>query len=184
MGRSTRNVFNSKGSDICSCGPSHPGSVYPDRGPLLILRGRFCQVWWDGQRGRGCCHFLGGRDTLSPAHPAKLRKVLWCAGGTRTQTTTFEEFLRNICLAQPPHPPTPQPAPRPRLPGRSESSLGKRRQICAVPGEPPAHREERKMSISREEPPNSYPSAKVLMSPWRPVGHLSSNQSSLYPDKC
>lgn len=51
MGRSTRNVFNSKGNDICSCGPSHPGFVYPDRGPLLVLRGRFCQVWWDRQGG-------------------------------------------------------------------------------------------------------------------------------------
>lgn len=134
----------------------------------------------------GVAGWTEGEGVLSlpgwPGHPAKLRKGLWCAGGTRTQTTAFEELLRNICLAQPP---TPQPAPQPLLPGRSESSLGKRRQICAVPGgEPPAHGEEGKMSISREEPPNSYPSAKALMSPWRPVGHLSSNQSSIYPDKC
>lgn len=94
MGQSTRNVFNSKGS-----GPSQPGSVYPDRGPLLLLRGRFCQ---DGQRGKGCCHFQGGRDSLSLAHPVKLRKGLWWAGGSRTQTAAFEELARIICLAQPP----------------------------------------------------------------------------------
>ena len=131
MGQSTRNVFNSKGSDICSCGPSHPGSVYPDRGPLLILRGRFCQ---DGQWGKGCRHFQGGRDSLSLAHPVKLRKGLWWAGGTRTQTAAFEELARNICLAQPPWL---QPAPRPLLPGSSEPGLGKRRQVCAVPRENP-----------------------------------------------
>lgn len=50
-GQSTRNVFNSNGSDICLWGPYRPGSVYPDRGPLRVLRGRFCQLRLDGRDG-------------------------------------------------------------------------------------------------------------------------------------
>lgn len=76
-------------------------------------------------------------------------------------------------------------ASRPLIPESIESDLGKKRQICAVARESPQSTWRKgKMSSSREEPPNSYPSAKALISPWRLVGHLSSNQNWLYPDKC
>ena len=129
-----RNVFNSKGSDICSCGPSHPGSVYPDGALTRPQRPALPGVlgWTEGE---GCAYFLGGQDSLSPPHPAKLRKGLW-AGRTRTQMAAFKELARTISLAQPLNAPL-QPASRPLLPGRSESGLGKRRQICTVPRESP-----------------------------------------------
>lgn len=40
--------------------------------------------------------------TASLAHPAEMRKGPWWAGGTRIQTSAFEELTENICLAQPP----------------------------------------------------------------------------------
>lgn len=75
-------------------------------------------------------------------------------------------------------------APRSLIPERTALGLGKRRQICAVPRDSlqPTGRKGKTIN-SRKEPPNGYPSAKVLMSPWRLVGCLSSNQSWLYPDK-
>lgn len=137
------------------CGPHRPGSVYPDRGARTSSEAGSARCGWLERmdRGRrGCSHFLGGQDSLSLAHPAKMRKGPWWAEGTRIQTPAFEELAGNMCPAQT----ALQPAPRPLIPGRSESGLGKRRQVCAVPRESPQPTvEERKMSISREEPPNS-----------------------------
>lgn len=70
MGRSTRNVFNSKGSLL------HLFMGLPTQA-LFIQTGAPCSssqrpvlpgvVGWTEE---GCCHFLGGRDTLSPASPS------------------------------------------------------------------------------------------------------------------
>lgn len=139
--------------------------------------------WMEGvdRAGRACGHFLGGQNSLSLAHSSKMRKGPWWAGGTRTQAAALKEFAGNMSYTNPPV----ASAPRPLTPGKTESGLGKRRQICAIPRESPQPTGRKgKMSSSREQPPKSYPSAKALMSPWRLVGHLSSNQNWFYPDKC
>lgn len=71
--------------------------------------------WMEGvHRGeRGCGHFLGGQDSPSLVHSAKIKKGPWWAGGTRTQTAAFEELAGNICLVQTTDPPHPTPHPTP-----------------------------------------------------------------------
>ena len=136
--------------------------------------------WRGGQRGRGCGHFLGGQDSLSLAHSAKVKKGPWSGGRTRTQMAAFEEFAGNVCLA-----PT---TLWPLLPNRGlQEGLSQawgREGKSVPPCKESSQGRKGKKSSSREQPPNSYPSAKALMSPWRLAGHLSSNQNWLYPDEC
>lgn len=59
--------------------------------------------WTEGMdRGRRGCDPFWVVMTASLAHAAEMRKGPWWAGGTRIQTSAFEELTENICLAQPP----------------------------------------------------------------------------------
>lgn len=131
-----------------------------------------------GRKRRGCSHFLGGQDSLGLAHPAKLRKIPWWAGPPEFRLLLLRNLLGTFVLH--PRTPTPSPhpqlAPRPLIPGRSESGLGKRRQICAVPREHPQPTGGKgKMSISRGELPNS---ASHLL---RHLHHHGDQLATLYP---
>lgn len=77
---------------------------------------------------------------------------LACLAETRIQTAAFEELLRTFFLrTQLLH-----PSSSTLISGKNESGLEKRRQICAVPkGRPESIGKKGKLSISREEPPNS-----------------------------
>ena len=43
------------------------------RGPLLVLRGRFCQVWWDG-RGEGLLSLPGWPGHPEPSPPSEAEE--------------------------------------------------------------------------------------------------------------
>lgn len=170
LGQSMGNVFNSKGSDIWGGGGGpqclalfiQTGDSCPGRMVWLGVKGEVPSLPWVPKVAKLC---------PSSRHEAEAQ---WAAG-TRIHTAPIESVVGTSVLHE---------SSSTLFPGHpfQEGRRGEEEANLPSAKEGPGRGEEGEMSTSRHA--SNSPSAKAFMSPWRPVGHCVSNQSSPHPDKC